>query len=254
MRQWRSAFAVSFLWVLRMKILLIADIHANWPALCAIRESYDACLFLGDLVDYGTDPVPCIDWVRQNATAAVRGNHDHAVAQRVNPLPGGGFRWLAATTRPLQWKVMRQSQFKYLGRLPGSRSVDLDGKRFFLVHATPRDPMDEHLLADAPGWEARTRSVDADFICVGHTHRQFHLDLGRKQVINPGSVGQPRDGDPRCAYAIVENGKISLRRVEYDIDATVRQMREAGLTGEALDVSEYVLRTGGEMPVLALKP
>ncbi|HEX4072934.1 MAG TPA: metallophosphoesterase family protein, partial [Planctomycetaceae bacterium] len=64
-----------------MKILLLADIHSNWPALAAINETYDACLFLGDLVEYATDPIPCIDWVHARATAAIRGNHDHAVAQ-----------------------------------------------------------------------------------------------------------------------------------------------------------------------------
>ena len=70
-----------------MRILLLADIHANWPALRAINESFDACFVLGDLVDYGLEPSPCIDWVRANATHAIRGNHDHGF--RRNPAPGG---------------------------------------------------------------------------------------------------------------------------------------------------------------------
>ena len=92
-----------------MKILVLADIHANWPALAAIaaKETFDACLFAGDLVDYGTDPVPCVEWIREHARAAVRGNHDHAVAQKVSARGGTGFRQLAAITRPLQWAVLQ---------------------------------------------------------------------------------------------------------------------------------------------------
>ncbi len=89
-----------------MRLLLLADIHSNWPALQAVDEHYDACLFLGDLVDYGADPVPCIDWVKQHATAAIRGNHDHSVAQRVPPRSGSGLRRLAAATRPLHWNLI----------------------------------------------------------------------------------------------------------------------------------------------------
>jgi diadenosine tetraphosphatase ApaH/serine/threonine PP2A family protein phosphatase len=117
-----------------------------------------------------------------------------------------------------------------------------------MVHATPRDPLDEYLSDDAEAWLERLQAVDADFVCVGHTHVPFHLDMGRVQVLNPGSVGQPRDGDPRCAYAIIENGKVAIRRVEYDVDATLRQMKESGLGAEALELSEAVLRTGGRIP------
>src|SRR5205807_434961 len=66
-----------------MRILLLADVHANWPALRSINEPHDVCLCLGDLVDYGLDPAPCVDWARQQATITIRGNHDHGVAQNV---------------------------------------------------------------------------------------------------------------------------------------------------------------------------
>jgi putative phosphoesterase len=231
-----------------MKILVVADIHANWPALRAIEESFDACLFLGDLVDYGTDPSPCIDWVQKHALAAVRGNHDHAVAQRVPARGGPGFRELAAMTRPLHWRVLTSPQLKFLARLPVTRTIELDGLRFALVHATPRDPMDEYLLADPEGWSQRLNGINADFLCVGHTHIPFHLSLERVQVVNPGSVGQPRDGDPRCAYAVVENGQVQLRRVAYDIDETLRQMRNTGIEERAVELAESALRTGGRLP------
>jgi putative phosphoesterase len=230
-----------------MKILLLADIHSNWPALAAIKETYDVCLFLGDLVDYATDPIPCIDWVRARAAAAVRGNHDHAVAQRIPAKEGSGLRNLAAATRPIHWRMLNPSRLKYLARLPLTRRVVFDEKSLYLVHGTPRDPLDEYLLQDTEAWRLRVESINADFVCVGHTHIPFHIDLGKMQVVNPGSVGQPRDGDPRCAYAVIENGQVSLRRVAYDIDATLRQMSTAGVDAAAVEIAESVLKTGGRV-------
>ncbi|QDT49983.1 metallophosphoesterase family protein [Symmachiella dynata] len=228
-----------------MKILVVSDIHANWPALQAIEESFDACLFLGDLVDYGTDPLPCIDWVQKNATLAVRGNHDHAVAQRVAVRGGSPFRRLTAATRQAQYNAITPDKMRYLSRLPVTASQTIDGLKFHLVHATPRDPLDEYLYEDPEGWSARLKHVDADFVCVGHTHQQFHIKLDGVEILNPGSVGQPRDGDPRAAYAVIENGKVELRRVAYDIDASLEQMRSAGVESWVLQMAEAVLRTGG---------
>ena len=234
-----------------MRILVLADIHSNWQALSAIDEQYDACLFLGDLVDYGTDPLPCVDWVRTHVTQAIRGNHDHAVAQRIPARGGPGFKGLTAATRPLHWQYLDPQQLQFLGQLPVTKHFDLGDLSFLLVHATPRDPMDEYLTDDLDAWRDRLDGVDADFVCVGHTHVPAHLDLGHIQVLNPGSVGQPRDGDPRCSYAVIDDGRVSLRRVEYDIDAAIQQMYEAGLAGPELRLAESILRSGGnhEMPV-----
>ncbi len=231
-----------------MKILLVADIHSNWPALSAIDENFDVCLFLGDLVDYATDPLPCIDWIRRHASYGVRGNHDHAVAQRIPVRNGSGLRRLAAATRPLHWEILSGSDSKFLGRLPVTQQFALDGKSFYLVHATPRDPFDEYLTESRELWQERLESIDADFVCVGHSHVQFHLDLGTTQVINPGSVGQPRDGDPRCAYAVIEDGQVTLRRVDYDIDATLRQMQQSGVEQSALKLAARTLQNGGAAP------
>ena len=230
-----------------MKILVVADIHSNWPALAAIREPFDACLFVGDIVDYGTDPVPCITWAKQHVTAGIRGNHDHAVAQRITPRGGRGFRRLAAATRPLHWDLIDDRRMKYLARLPVTQHVEIGGATFFLVHATPRDPMDEYLSDDPDAWSERLQGIQADFVCVGHTHIQCHLQLEDKQLLNPGSVGQPRDGDPRAAYAIIENGRVHLRRVEYDIEATLRQMQDSGVEDWVVRLNEQVLRTGGNL-------
>ena len=232
-----------------MKILLLADIHSNWPALFAIQESFDACLFVGDLVDYGTDPVPCIDWIQRHATATVRGNHDHAVAQRIPVRKKTGLGRLASEARPLHWELLSGTQTKFLAHMPVTRRIELDGKSFFLVHATPRDPFDEYLKVDEAAWASRTAGVNADFVCVGHSHLPFCIDLGRTKVINPGSVGQPRDGDPRSAYCVIENGEVSLRRVAYDVDATIQQMRAVGVTEATVEIAAHFLRTGGRMPI-----
>lgn len=235
-----------------MRILVLADIHANWPALAAIHEPFDACFVLGDLVEYGAQPIECIDWVRQHATVVIRGNHDHSVAQHVPPPSGSGLRGLAGATRLQHWQLLSASHLKFLSRLPVTQTVELGNQRFHLVHATPRDPMDEYLAIDAATWTTRLREIDADFVCVGHTHLQFHLDLGRLQLVNPGSVGQPRDGDPRAAYAIIEDGRVELKRVEYDVDSAVSALRLAGLSPDQFDQAESLLRTG--RPLLKSDP
>lgn len=228
-----------------MRILVLADIHSNWPALAAIDEDFDACLIIGDLVDYGTDPVPCIQWAQQNATAVIRGNHDHAVAQMVPVRPGNGYRRLALAARPIHWKVLDAVQMTWLARLPVTRHLSVGGNTAFLVHATPLDPMDEYLTCDETLWESRLQHIDADLVCVGHTHVPMHFRIGKKQVVNPGSVGQPRDGDPRSSYAVIEDGHVEIRRAEYDIGATIDHMKRSGFDAKALELAEAVLRTGG---------
>src|SRR5260370_1421857 len=101
-----------------MRILLLADIHANWPALQAIQEPHDVCVCLGDLVDYGLEPAPCIDWVRRNAHHVVRGNHDHAVAQDVHVTGRTGFKYLTGVTRPLTRQRLGEGDLRYPARTP----------------------------------------------------------------------------------------------------------------------------------------
>ncbi|HQX50642.1 MAG TPA: YfcE family phosphodiesterase [Planctomycetaceae bacterium] len=228
-----------------MRILLIADIHSNWPALAAIDEDFDACLFLGDVVDYATDPVPCIEWVRRYATSFVRGNHDHSVAQRVLVRPGGTFRKMVSAMRPHHFDVLNDNHLTWLAQMPVTRHLMIGEHRFLLVHATPRDPLDEYIGDNVEHWQQRLGHVDVDFVCVGHTHIPMQLQLEKIQVINPGSVGQPRDGDPRAAYAIIDDGQVEFRRVAYDIDRTIQHMRDSGIEETVIDKAEVVLRSGG---------
>jgi diadenosine tetraphosphatase ApaH/serine/threonine PP2A family protein phosphatase len=82
---------------------------------------------------------------------------------------------------------------------------------------------------------------------VGHSHTQFCLDIDGTKVINPGSVGQPRDGDPRAAYCVIEDGEVSFRRVEYDVEAAVKNMSDNGIEGPVLELAEHFMKTGGRM-------
>jgi putative phosphoesterase len=227
-----------------MRILLLADIHGNWPALQALAEPHDVCICLGDLVDYGLEPAACIDWVRRHAHHAVRGNHDHGVAQDVAVSGRNGFRYLTSVTRPLTRERISEDDLRYLSRLPLSQMVTLDETRFLLVHATPRDPLDEYAPPEVEFWQRRLRDVEAEVVCVGHTHQPYVLEVGDKLVINPGSLGQPRDGDPRGSYAVIEDYKVELKRLKYPIEETVRIIQESSLPEEARETLAAVFRTG----------
>ncbi|MEZ6129412.1 MAG: YfcE family phosphodiesterase [Planctomycetaceae bacterium] len=228
-----------------MKILLLADIHANWSALSAIDESFDVCLFVGDVVDYATDPVPCIEWLRKYASYWVRGNHDHSVAQRVSVRPGGTFRHMAAAMRKHHFDVLNDAHLTWLAEMPVTQHITIGDHTFLLVHATPRDPMDEYIASVRDQWESRLEHVDVDFVCVGHTHVPMDLQLEKTRVINPGSVGQPRDGDCRASYAVIEDGVVEFRRVDYDIERTIESMQRAGIERDVIRKAEMVLRSGG---------
>jgi putative phosphoesterase len=227
-----------------MRILVLSDIHANWPALAAIDEPHDVCLMLGDLVDYGPDPGPCVRWSMEHALHAVRGNHDHGVAQGVPVTGETGYRYLTRASRPLQWAGLRPEERRYLLRLPLTKRVTLGGRRYLLVHGTPRDPLDEYLMKDPETWSKRLQSADADIVCVGHSHMQFNLMANGIVVLNPGSVGQPRDGDPRAAYAVIDNGKIELKRLAYPVEEAVDRVLASALEDRAKELMVHCLRNG----------
>jgi putative phosphoesterase len=233
-----------------MRILLLADIHGNWPALEAINEPFDECLVLGDLVDYALDPSPCIHWVKEHATYSIRGNHDHGVAQNVRVQGKNGYKYLTALTRPLTQERVSPEEQRYLAGLPITSRFTLDDARFLLVHATPRDPLDEYAVPDVDFWSRRLADVDANVICVGHTHHPYIIEVGDKVVINPGSVGQPRDGDPRASYAIIEHQRVELKRIDYPVETTVQTIYESSLPEPAKALLAEVFRTGGK-PELA---
>lgn len=227
-----------------MRILVVADIHGNWPALRALDEPHDVCLCLGDLVDYALEPAPCIDWVRKHANYAVRGNHDHAVAQNVITNGRTGFKYLAGVTRVLTRQRLGADDLRFLADLPVTQALTLGDTRFLLVHATPRDPLDEYAHPDRDFWSRRLQHVDVDVVCVGHTHQPYVLEMGDKLIINPGSVGQPRDGDPRAAYVVIENNRVEIKRIAYPVEETLRTVQESTLPDQAKAMLNEVLQIG----------
>jgi putative phosphoesterase len=227
-----------------MRVLLVADIHANWPALQAVNEPHDICLCLGDLVDYALEPAPCVDWVRNRVHHAVRGNHDHGVAQDIRVNGRNGFKYLSGITRQLTRERLQPPDLRFLASLPVTKMVTIDDFKFLLVHATPRDPFDEYAPNDLEFWTRRLHGVDADVICVGHTHQPYVLEVGNKLVINPGSIGQPRDSDPRASYAVIDSRRVELRRVEYPVEDTVRVVHESSLPDHTKELLAEVFRTG----------
>ena len=214
--------------------------------LAAIREPFDLCLCLGDLVDYGPFPRECVRWAMEHAEYSIRGNHDHGVAQGVQVSGESGYRYLTKVTRPLSWSALDGPERRFLLQLPLTRRLTIEGRRILLVHGTPRDPLDEYVLDDPQLWKRRLEGSDADLVLVGHTHMQFALNLDGVHLINPGSVGQARDGDPRAAYAMIDfrTYKIELRRIDYPVEDTIAAIRAADLPERAKQLAEHSLRFG----------
>ena len=119
-----------------MRILVVSDIHANWPALAAIDEPHDFCVCLGDLVDYGPDPLACVRWAMEHARYAIRGNHDHGAAQGIAVAGESGYRYLTRVTRPLVWESLGPEERRYLLQLPLTSRFTVERPA---VPAGPRD-------------------------------------------------------------------------------------------------------------------
>src|SRR5262249_36746619 len=175
---------------------------------------------------------------------AVRGNHDHGVAQDIRISARNGYKYLSGVTRALTRERIGGDDRRFLSHLPVTRLLTVDDTRFFLVHATPPAPLDQYACPDPEFGTRRLADVEADVVCVGHTHQPYVLEVGDKLVINPGSVGQPRDGDPRAAYAVIENNHVELKRIEYPIEDTVRGILDSSLPEDAKEHLAEILRNG----------
>ena len=232
-----------------MKILLIADIHANLEALQTVLDiPHDRAICLGDIVDYGPDPDRCIDLLQKKNVPTIRGNHDNAVAFKVDCQCGYKYKHLSIATREYTWEILEKPQIGYLQKLPLLIKEEVDGKRLYLTHASPRS-MFEYIKPETPDEEIRNmvdeaiEPVEAEFLVIGHSHIPMNRKLGDLTIINPGSVGQPRDGDNRagCAVFDTETGKIEFFRLEYDIEAVCAKIEERMPHAEELTA---ILRRG----------
>lgn len=218
-----------------MKLAVISDIHSNLDALeavlCRLREC-DRILCLGDLVGYGPQPNEVIERLqRLSSLTVLMGNHDYAVVSG----DASGFSDLAATAVKWTREHIKQENLRYLSALLPSARIEEGGMRFALYHGSPSDPLNEYVFPGLSNEHALAliRASDANIVLLGHTHIPMVQTFKRMLLANPGSVGQPRDGDPRASFAVLTVSESDLRfeiiRVEYDIDSVARKIEKTDL-------------------------
>ncbi len=257
-----------------MRVLVISDIHANYVALEAVvqdaQDEYDRVWCLGDVVGYGPQPNECVAYVREHAAICVMGNHDWAVLGRpgidihdFNPVAREAVLW----TR----QQLSEENRQFLEGLPAEPINPPEASEILVTHASPREPVWEYILT--PGIALENFLCFDEPIClVGHTHKpaifQWRVDRGdegtgtvtvgallpevgtpllldvgptHRLILNPGSVGQPRDNDPRAAYALLDLEAMTWeqRRVSYPVELTQSLMRSAGLPRRLIDRLSY---------------
>ncbi len=229
-----------------MLLAIVSDIHGNLEALETVlsdldRRRPDATVCLGDFVGYGASPNPCIERLRPRIEAAVIGNHDYAAIGRTSL---EGFNHEAA--RAARWTTEHLSleSQAYLAALP----LQADWRGALLVHASPSEPEAWHYVLSPAEADFEMRLFPQSLCFIGHSHypgtfvadgnraiytRQLRVPIepGRRYLVNVGSVGQPRDGDPRAAYLLWDDALRTLEhvRLDYDIEAAGARIREAGL-------------------------
>ena len=203
-------------------IALIADIHGNYPALQAVLNEIDSLdcdeiISLGDVAGYYCMVNECIDVLRQRAITHLMGNHDKYITSRTHCARSRS----ANLCLDYQQEKLTDINRRWLEKSPERFTI----KNASFVHGGWNDPIDEYLVKIH---ESYFEPLADKFFFSGHTHVQALVQFSEKVYCNPGSVGQPRDGDPRAAYAIFDNGDISLRRVKYDVNAISKAMQIAG--------------------------
>ncbi len=229
-----------------MPYAIISDVHGNLEALRAVLDDIqkrrtDSIIFLGDAVGYGANPNECVELLKKSCKVMLAGNHDRAAIgltdiEHFNAYAKAAILW----TR----QVLTDKNGTYLKTLPVSRKMRKENMLF--VHSTPKEPEEWHYLLTL--WDAEINfHYFHERICVlGHSHLPFVIErlpsgemvtyrnkaaLGESEryIVNAGSVGQPRDRDPRACYLLLESDQAEFVRVEYHREETQRKMHEAGL-------------------------
>jgi protein phosphatase len=228
-----------------VRICIISDLHANLEALHALPQGYDELWVLGDLVNYGPDPAATIEFVRSRASLVIRGNHDHAVGFAADCGCSPRFLAMAKATRNYTISTLSAADKRYLQQLPTSARRQIGETIFFLCHATPANPLYEYRPPDSPLWdETEDVSHGANVILAGHTHLQFSHRSGERIVVNPGSLGQSKMGNPLARYAVWEDGRFELRTCEYPVETTMRKIKAMPVPDDVKRDLIDVLRTG----------
>lgn len=242
-----------------MRVAVVSDIHANLHALEAVerdlrQQGADEIWSLGDVVGYGAHPRECLRWVRENAGALVKGNHDEAVATG----DVTGFNQMAASAARAHAQILTPAErTEVFGWALEARRAPRSGEEVVIVHGSPDEPLHEYVQPHDARLGLKRWSRLGAMVFLGHTHRPFAAFRAGKTgaeawsakgftehvseptpsgahpfaLINPGSVGQPRDGDARASYAMVDFDRraIELRRVEYDVESAAQAILKSGL-------------------------
>ncbi len=215
------------------KVAFISDIHSNLEALGAVLDLLgDEQLFcLGDIVGYGSNPNEVIRMLEDRGAVSLLGNHDAAVmtgdTSGFNPAAAIAVRWTA--------KLLTDRSIAYLRKLPSQIRVELGGVSTYLTHGSPDDNLREYVdpVTHSDLFGYYLSKLDVGLVGLGHTHVPFVWTGEEGTVFNPGSVGQPRDGDWRASYAAVDFGrgkaKVRLQRTEYDCEKAAAKILDAGL-------------------------
>jgi putative phosphoesterase len=213
--------------------LFISDIHSNLEALKAVLEDAGPLpvYCLGDLVGYGASPNEVVRLLREKDATCILGNHDEAA---VSGDPGG-FNMRAAVAAAWTSRRLSDRSRHYLSELHRERTVEIGGERVYMTHGSPDDHLWEYVFPTTHSdmFDFYLEKLSVKVIALGHTHLPFAWQDKSGLVFNPGSVGQPRDGEKKASYAIltVRNGKpkVEHKRVEYDIQTSARKIIGAGL-------------------------
>ncbi len=218
-----------------MRVVVVSDIHANlasFEKVLADFPSYDELYCLGDVVGYGPDPNQVVESLRTcNPTVVLAGNHDHAV------VTGQVAGFVGHAVKAIQWtrNELTKDNLAYLSDLNPSAHRKISGLTVAMFHGSPRDPLNEYVFPGTPSAVLKELLLLAgcNLLLQGHTHVPMAYKSGSSMLLNPGSVGQPRDGDPRASYLIidVDGEKVThkVKRVAYDIQKTSKRILEKGL-------------------------
>ncbi len=218
-----------------MRLVVLSDIHANIEALSSVEAdlpSYDELYCLGDIVGYGPNPDQVVETLRARKPDVVLvGNHDYAV------VTGDSSGFVDYAVSALQWTRGHLSKYNldYLRTLTPSAKRRVEAVDIAMFHGSPRDPFNEYIFPGTPSSLLRRllELSGGKLLLQGHTHVPMAFRAGQSLLLNPGSVGQPRDRDPRASYMIleVEGEKVvhKIRRVQYDIEKTAKTILDNGL-------------------------
>ena len=215
-----------------MKLAIISDIHSNLHALEAVKEAIDRAgtdevVCAGDVVGYGAFPNECCQIVRKLASNTVLGNHDLACLRRdpsrMNPYAAKAILWTAD-------RLNDESQ-QFIHSLREEHKFAIEGVRFSMFHGSPSS-VDEYVFEQDVD-ESLVEAGGGDVLILGHTHVPLVMRLRTGLFVNPGAVGQPRDGEWKASYAVfdTETRKCEVKREEYDLQAAAEAIRSAGLPG-----------------------